>query len=102
MKLVKIIAKQNDACDLMCIEVVTEEDFEILMKAVNTNMELFVCDVGGKHSEESYDIGNDIFIEVVTENIEKIEQFRSMFPNGISNWDILLDIKEQFEYNNDN
>ena len=81
--------------ELIYINVISEEQYNFLLKYINPIISLSFGEICGKHSEINYALElNELHFD---ESEIKINKFKELFPNGIMNFDIFELIESQLE-----
>ncbi|MGG1440871.1 hypothetical protein ABE354_02200 [Brevibacillus laterosporus] len=83
--------------DLVAYEIITEDQWQVIQKAMKDKLSIYLGEMAGKHSEVEFQLEeNDV--ELVTDDQNKIQFFKELFAsNFIGNYSLVEKIFEKLE-----
>lgn len=79
-KLIKFYGYMRRSAALEVIEVVNEEDWNLIQRAISEGIELYLGEIAGKHSEVTWTLENEE-MTILSEDQDEIELFRKWIPD---------------------
>ena len=80
-KLIKFYGYMRRSAALEVVEVVNEEDWNLIQKAIEEGKELYLGEIAGKHSDVTWTL-EDEEMTILSEDQAEIDLFMKWIPEG--------------------
>lgn len=95
-KLIRFDGEMNRSADLEIVEIVNEEDWSLIQKAIEEGKELYLGEIAGKHSEVIWTLEADE-IKVLSEDQDDIESFRRIAKtSSIGPFELAYEVRKAY------